>query len=77
MAVYNIPAYDRMFLRDRGTGRKVFIFPAFPGFDPAFTAHIQSNGGRNDLVTVRAPPAPRVLPDADAGRNVIGILAAV
>lgn len=53
MAVYNVPAYDRMFLRDPGTGRKIFAFPVFPGFDPAFTANIQSNGGRNDLVTVR------------------------
>ena len=42
-----------MFLRDAATGRKIFVYPTFPGFDPAFTADIQSNGGRNDIVTVR------------------------
>ena len=54
LAVYNKPEYDRMFLRDAATGRKIFVYPTFPGFDPAFTADIQSNGGRNDIVTVRS-----------------------
>jgi hypothetical protein len=54
LAVYNKPEYDRMFLRDAATGRKIFVHPTFPGFDPAFTADIQSNGGRNDIVTVRS-----------------------
>jgi hypothetical protein len=52
LTVYNQPEYDRMFLRDAATGRKIFVYPTFPGFDPAFTADIQSNGGRNDIVTV-------------------------
>ena len=54
LAVYNKPEYDRMFLRDAATGRKIFVYPTFPGFDPAFTADMQSNGGRNDIVTVRS-----------------------
>lgn len=53
LAVYNQPQYDRMFLRDAATGRKIFVFPSFPGFDPAFVADIQLNGGRNDVVAVR------------------------
>lgn len=52
--MYNQPEYDRMFLRDAATGRKIFVYPTFPGFDPAFTADIQSNSGRNDIVTVRS-----------------------
>jgi hypothetical protein len=58
--VYNRPEYDRMFLRDAATGRKIFVYPTFPGFDPAFTADIQSNGGRNDIVTVRSHGGKRL-----------------
>jgi hypothetical protein len=54
--VYNNPALDRLMLRDRTTGKKVFFIvdpPDMPRWpDATVVAAVQSNGGRNNVLTL-------------------------
>ena len=45
--------YANMWLRTGPYGRIIMAYPIFPGMDPAFQRDAESNGGAEDIVTVR------------------------
>jgi hypothetical protein len=52
--LYNNATFDPLVYRDPATGKKVVFLPYNPScYDAATEALIQSNGGRNDVTTIK------------------------